>query len=163
MINNINFPHENLLLLLNMHSRVKHDAKVEPGIGLLHDKPSLPIYSMNNKFLTTQDAVNVLLDPDLKPDVICTQVPFSLSINGIFVVDLSKLNSIKDLLCDDMGVWTWNGSFRRWCTISQDGLVKLLEKNISSNELRPDSYRVWKRYYFLKASPDVRKMLMRTY
>lgn len=133
---------------------VKREADDETLV-LLHGKPELPIYSVNNKFLTTQEAFDVLLDSDLSQDAICTKVPFSVSQNGIFVVDLNKLESINDVLCDDMGVWTANGSLKRWCSISVHGFVKLLEKGISSQELDTNSFHIWKRYYYLKSSPDV--------
>ena len=34
-------------------------------------------------------------------------IPFSVEMNAVFVVDLNKLTSPNDVLCDDMGVWTW--------------------------------------------------------
>ena len=102
----------------------------------------------------------MLLDGDLQQDEICSQVPFSISKNGIFIVDLNTLGCPKDILCDDMGVWTWSGSFKRWCLVSSRGFVKLYKKNISLQELNANSYRIWKRYYSLKASPDIRKMVI---
>ena len=72
--------------------------------------------------------MNVLLDCDLKSDLICAQVPFSVSINFVFVVNLSKLDTPKDTLCDDMGTWTWNSSFRKWYSITEDGYIKQLGK-----------------------------------
>lgn len=139
--------------------RLKHEANDNPLI-FLHGKAQLPIYSSSNKFLTTQKAINVLLDSDLKQDAICSQVPFSVSKNSIFVVDLNKLSCIKDLLCDDMGVWMWSGSFKRWCSVGSRGFVKLFEKNVSVGDLDTGSYHIWKRYYYLKASPDIRKMVI---
>ena len=139
--------------------RLKREGNDRPLV-LLHGKAELPTYSSNNKFLTTQEAINVLLDGDLQQDEICSQVPFSVSKNGIFIVDLNTLGCPKDILCDDMGVWTWSGSFKRWCLVSSHGFVKLYKKNISLQELNANSYRIWKRYYSLKASPDIRKMVI---
>jgi hypothetical protein len=102
----------------------------------------------------------VLLDCDLQQDEICSQVPFSVNKNGIFIVDLNRLGSTKDILCDDMGVWMWSGSFKRWCLVSSNGFVKLHKKNVSMQDINADSYRMWKRYYSLKASPDIRKMVI---
>ena len=55
-----------------------------------------------------------------------------------------------------MGTWTWNGSFRKWCSITEDGQ---LGKVLPTKDRSSNVYRVWKRYYFLKCSPDVRKMV----
>ena len=62
--------------------------------------------------LTTQEAVSVLLNSELRESSICTKVPFSVEVNAVFVVDLNKLASPNDVFCDDMGVWTWGGSSR---------------------------------------------------
>ena len=133
-------------------------SETESGNKYLHGKNTLPIYYQSAKLLTTQELMNVLLDCDLKSDLICSQVPFSVSINCVFVVNLSKLETPKDILCDDMGTWTWNGSFRKWCSITEDGYVKQLGKVLPTKDRSSNVYRVWKRYYFLKCSPDVRKM-----
>ena len=140
---------------------MKPDIKSESDeMKFLHGKPHLPIYCQSAKLLTTQDLMNILLDSDLKPESICTQVPFSINVNAAFVVDLSRLKSPKDILCDDMGTWTWNGSFRKWCSITEHGFVKLLGRNLPTNDQPSNTYRVWKRYYYLKGSPDVRKMVV---
>ena len=104
--------------------------------------------------------MNVLLDSDLKNESVCTEVPFAVHVNTVFIVDLSKLNSAKDVLCDDMGTWTWNRSFRRWCTVTSDGTTRILGKRIHPIEIPPAAYQVWKRYYYLKGSPDVKKMVV---
>ena len=103
--------------------------------------------------------MNVLLDCDLKSESVCTQVPFSVHLNSAFVIDLSKLDSPKDILCDDMGAWNWNGSFRKWCSITESGMVKQLGRVLLAEDQHSNAYRVWKRYYYLKCSPDVRKMV----
>ena len=102
----------------------------------------------------------MLLGPDLQQDEICSQVPFSVGRNGIFIVDLNRLGTVTDILCDDMGVWMWSRSFRRWCSVSSSGFVKLYKRNVSLEDLTTDSYRIWKRYYSLKSSPDIRKMVI---
>lgn len=143
-----------------MTHRLKRERNDDRSLVLLHGRAELPTYSSSNKFLTTQEAINVLLDRDLQQDEICSQVPFSVRKNGIFIVDLNRLGSPKDIMCDDMGVWMWSGSFKRWCLVSPRGFVKLYKKNISLLDLNADSYRIWKRYYYLKSSPDIRKMVI---
>lgn len=118
------------------------------------------MYCQSSKLLTTQESLNVLLDSDLGRESVCTEVPFGVNVNAAFVVDLSMLKSSRDVLCDDMGTWSWGGSFRRWCTVASDGTTKILGKRLSPSDIPPGAYQVWKRYYYLKGSPDVKKMVV---
>lgn len=125
----------------------------------LHDSPRLPIYCQVSKLLSTSQCVNALLDPELKSDVVCGYIPFGVNCNSSFIVDMNRLSHPKDILCDDMGVWKWNGSYRSWLAVNEQGEVKVLGKSLSG---APSStqYRIWKRYYHNKSSPDVKKMVV---
>lgn len=70
-----------------------------------HGNPKLPVYSHTSVRLDTQDIVNTLLDPELKDEMICSMQPINVKSNAVFVVNLAKLESVKDLYCDDMGSW----------------------------------------------------------
>ena len=119
----------------------------------------LPIYAQPNKMLSIQDVVGVLLSSKLEDSSICSLVPFSVEVNAVFVIDLNKLSSPNDVACDDMGVWTWGGSKKRWVSVEDDEFVVFLKE---SDQPGTDTshYLVWKRYYFLKSSPDVKKMII---
>lgn len=147
----------------HVQCRVPPVNKTDPEdqLTFLHNKEQLPIYVLGcKKFLTTQEIMNVLLDSDLNMKSVCSQVPFAVASNAVFIVDLSKLEAAKDILCDDMGSWKWSGSFRRWCSVSSEGFVKLLGKDEPENGLPCDAYHIWKRYYSLQASPDLKKMVV---
>jgi hypothetical protein len=150
---------------INKHAqcRAQPEIKTDPEdqLTFLHNKEQLPIYVPGcKKFLTTQEILNVLLDSELKLKSVCTQVPFAVMSNAVFIVDLSKLASAKDISCDDMGSWKWSGSFNSWCLVSSEGFVKLLGKDVPESGLSSDTYHIWKRYYCLQASPDVKKMIV---
>lgn len=98
----------------------------------------------------------MLLNSELYNSSICSKVPFSVEMNAVFVVDLNKLTSPNDITCDDMGVWKWGGSRKRWLSVDDEGFVSFFEKK----ENEEDCYLVWKRYYSLKASPDVKQMII---
>ena len=84
---------------------------------------------------------------------ICSRVPVSVNINSVFVIDL------KNVHCDDMGVWTWGGSNKQCVCVDEEGFVGfMLKKEEKPNN--KDCYKVWKRYYSLKVSPDVKKLIM---
>ena len=96
----------------------------EPGQQYLHAIPSLPIYcSHSSKFVTTAQCMDILMDPELSPKLVCTRMPFDVDCNSLFVVDMSKLSNPKDISCDDMGVWKWNGSYRRWLAVDKESLL----------------------------------------
>ena len=44
--------------------------------------------------------------------------------------------------------------------MSSEGFVKLLEKVEPESGLSSDAYHIWKRYYCLQASPNVKKMVV---
>ena len=106
--------------------------------------------------LSTQECVGVLLNSKLDMKLVCTKVPFSINVNSVFIVDMSQLNSTKDVFCDDMGVWKWGGSYKKWCLVGEDGRVETLESKSSTRMC----YRVWKRYYALQSNPDIRRMIV---
>lgn len=138
--------------------RVKSEIKT---VTKLHGLEELPIYSQPKKLLTTQEAITALLcSPDeTEEPSICTRVPFNVDINAAFVVDLNRFKSPKDVVCDDMGVWSWGGSNKRWISVDENGFVTFL-KNKEDKKSGDACFRVWKRYYSLKASPDVKKMIL---
>ena len=136
-------------------SRVKSEVK---SMTQLHGFQELPVYAQPNKLLTTQDAVFALLSSDLEKSSICTRVPFSVEINAAFIVDLNKFDTPKDVLCDDMGAWIWGGSNKRWISVDSNGFVTFLKPKDDTSE--ENCFHVWKRYYSLKASPDVKKMIL---
>lgn len=119
----------------------------------------LPVFAQPSKMLTTDKAIGVLLFSGLAEESICSRVPVSVDINSVFVVDLNKLSSAKDIHCDDMGVWTWGGSNKRWVCVDECGVVEFVPKK-DEKPMGKDCYKVWKRYYSLKVSPDVKKLII---
>ena len=101
--------------------------------------------------------MDILLDPELSPDLVCTRMPFDVDCNSVFVIDMSKLSSPKDIACDDMGVWKWNGSYRRWLSVDEKGIISILGKTLAEIPYDP-YYQIWKRYYENKSSQDLKKM-----
>ena len=70
----------------------------------LHGMPGLPIYcTHSSKLITTVQCMDILLDLELSPDLVCTHMPFDVDCNSIFIVDMNKLSNPKDIACDDMG------------------------------------------------------------
>lgn len=126
----------------------------------LHDMPGLPIYcTHSSKLITTPQCMDILLDPELSPDLVCTRMPFDVDCNSIFVVDMNKLSNPKDIACDDMGVWKWNGSYRRWLSVDEKGVITILGKTLGEIPSVPH-YHIWKRYYENKSSQDLKKMIV---
>ena len=111
----------------NIYYRVKPDIKC--NTTHLHEIKELPVFAQPSRMLTTEKAVGVLLFSGLSDESICSRVPVSVDINSVFIVDLNKLSSAKDIHCDDMGVWAWGGSNRRSVCVDEYGLVEFVPKN----------------------------------
>ena len=81
--------------------------------------------------------------------------------NAVFLVDMSNLGSSRDIACDDMGSWKWGGSYRKWLSVDDIGDVSVLGKS-KPISLDPNLcyYRIWKRYYENKSSPDIKKIIV---
>jgi len=71
---------------------------------------------------------------------------------------MASLATPKDVLCDDMGVWLWKGSYRHYLSVDEAGYIDSIGKTIKE---APDVpyYRIWKRYYQNKSSKDLDKMV----
>ena len=47
---------------------------------------------------------------------------------------LNQLSSPNDIFCDDMGVWKWSGSSKRWVLVDYAGFVAFIkERDIERN------------------------------
>ena len=85
----------------------------------------------------------------------------SVNCNAVFLVDMSALESSRDISCDDMGSWKWGGSYRKWLSIDDMGDVSVLGKcKPTSPDPNQCYYRIWKRYYENKSRPDVKKIIV---
>ena len=86
------------------------------------------MYSRISTRMDTQEIVNALLNPELDDDMIYTMQTVNVEHNAVFTVDLEKLNNVKDLYCDDMGSWQYNGVYHSWLTVNDIGFVSTLGK-----------------------------------
>lgn len=74
------------------------------------------------------EMANILLDPDMNKDKICRILPVNIEHNVAFVIDLSELENPKDVSCDDMGFWKYNGVFKTWIEVDECGIVSHVGK-----------------------------------
>ena len=136
--------------------RHKGTVGIEKAIGEFYNgNPKLPVYSYHPTRLDTQEIVNALLDNELKDNMLCSVQPTNVENNVVFVVDLGKLETTKDLYCDDMGSWKHNGVHHSWVEVDDLGFVT------SHGKLKPPSaanvYRLTKKYFTHKTSLDLKK------
>ena len=106
--------------------------------------------------LDTHNIVNAVLDPELKEDKVCSMQPIDVENNAVFIVDLGKLGTLKDLYCDDMGSWQYNGVYRTWLEVDDAGYVATLGKQKPSQS-SPNIYYITKKYFVHKSSSDLKK------
>ena len=65
----------------------------------------------------------------------------------------------KDIVCDDMSVWRWKGSYRRWLSVDETGYIETIGKSLTKTPDLP-CYRIWKRYYENKSNRDLSRMVV---
>jgi len=135
---------------------VKPSPDVSPTMEFLHNIRELPFHSHPSEKLTSLQCFNVLLDSQLTEENICSRVPFSVSCNAVFIVNLNKLRKPHDILVDDMGVWQWKGSYRVWSSVKDGELTPVRKVKPSCKP----AYQQWKRYYENKTSTDVKKFVV---
>ena len=128
---------------------------MKSDLTYLHDIEELPVYDQPTKLLTTQEANGVLLFSGLCDTNICSRVPISVEKNSVFIVDLNKLSSPGDTLVMIMGAW----SNKRWVSVEENSFVSFFKKS-GGVALDESCYHVWKRYYALKSSPDIKRMIL---
>jgi len=121
-----------------------------------HQNKKIPVYSRSSTRFDTQEIINILLDPDLSEDKICKMQPIDVEHNASFVVDISKLKSMKDLYCDDMGSWICNGIYKSWVDVDFTGYITVHGKH-KPPTADASLYFITKKYFLHKTSKDLKK------
>ena len=70
------------------------------------------------------------------------------------------MSNLKDILCDDMGIWKWNGNYHLWLSVDEHGEVTARIGKDFPDTSSSTHYQTWKRFYSNKSSPDVKKMVV---
>ncbi len=106
--------------------------------------------------MTTTAIIETLLNPELDRNVVATT---RVESNAVFIVDLKYLKNTKDITCDELGSWKNNGCHDTWVIVDAEGIAETCGKTkpVAAND---DSvpYKVCKKYYVNKGSPDFRRM-----
>ena len=79
-------------------------------IEYYHHNNSLPVYDYPVKGYSKEEIVDILCDPMLDTDLICSSNPVSVENSVAFVIDVSKLKDPNDVRADDLGAWRCSGS-----------------------------------------------------
>ena len=134
---------------------VKEESLIEYYCG----RKDLPIFARQKKHLSTTQIVESLLDPNLAQDQISNTQPVGIESNLAFIIDLKRLKHPKDILCDELGSWKCNGCHHTWVVVNEDGIAEICGKNKPCNK-DGALYRITKKYYSNKGSPDFRRMVV---
>ena len=130
-----------------------------PKIIELHAE-NVPVFSRRKKHLTTTEIIETLLDPDLNRNVVATTQPVGVESNAAFIVDLKYLEHPKDIMCDEMGSWNNNGCHNTWVIVDTHGIAETCGKSKPVVVDGSVPYKVCKKYYVNKASPDFRRIIV---
>ena len=69
------------------------------------------------------------------------------------------MNNPKDIYVDDMGSWKYNGVYRTWITVEEDGFMTFQGKNPPANTPDGFLYHIVKEYFTHKSSSDFKKTI----
>lgn len=116
---------------LLLHVYFYRDTEVKTKIKYRCGRHDIPVYSCPPKHITTAEAMNILLDPNLDRARACSSEPVAVEQNRLFIVDLHYLKQPNDVLCDDMGSWVSNGNYTAWVMVDEEGEVDTPGKSLS--------------------------------
>jgi len=80
--------------------------------------------------------------------------------NAVFVVDLSNLEHLGDIHCDDMGSWLSNGVYKSWVDVDETGFVSAYGRSKPKNVPDSNIFHVTKKYLVHKTSKDLKKIIV---
>ena len=94
----------------------------------------------------------------LEPQYICHDVPGAISQNCTFVVDMEYLDNVEDIKCDDMESWKQSKCSTKYYDVedSSDGEYDIIPVRDGLDR----SYKVVRRTYINKSSPDLHKTMV---
>ena len=134
--------------------------KQERGTMLWNGNRKLPIYDKPKERISTEKAVEIMLNEELEETVLCQMPPTCVDKNCLFVIDLQKLSDPKDISCDDMGSWRANGTHPSYVAVDQMGTVTIVpRRKAEKGKFSGTQYKLIKRYYYHKTATDLQKTI----
>lgn len=97
-----------------------------------------------------------MLDPNLDASTVCSIQPLHVQHNSVFIVNLAKLSSVKDLYCDAMGAWRCNGVYHSWLKVDDSRFVTSYGKSKPA-AAASNVYNMTRKYFLHKTSRDLKK------
>ena len=136
------------------------DVEAPDEIEYYNGNVNLPVYTKDRQVLKPYEVMNLLVrDKDFVHSKLCTTQPLHVEHHRTFIVDMNSLLNVKDIKCDDMGVWINNSCHKFYFNVMKDET----DMTISSTKLKTgDDVVTLKREYFsLKHDSygDVRKRI----
>ena len=90
-----------------------------------------PVYEHPPQKYSAETVIKILLDPNLDPSQICSSRPTNISESSTYVIDVTKLETPKDIKSDNFGVWNHSGSH------PQPFVVKIDENGVQVDKRAP--------------------------
>ena len=140
---------------------VSGGVEVPEEIEYYNGNIDLPVYTKDRNVLKPQEVMKLLIqDKDFLKSRVCTTQPLQVEHHRTFIVDINSLLNMKDIKCDDMGVWL-NRSSHKFC-FSVTGGDEIDVNICATKEKSGENVVTLKREYFsLKDNEydDVRKRI----
>ena len=84
--------------------------------------------------------------------------PTNVSTNSCFIVDLSKLENLEDVFCDDLGAWSQSVTGKKYCKVHKTDSI--CNRVIKTEKNTPGSIEVIRRPYTNKSDEGLKKVVV---
>lgn len=149
------------VLILNVPFRSDSEEDYE----YFNDNPKLPIYQRTPHRYPAETIMRILLGA-VNPQRICSIQPLSVQANCTFVVDTSKLESVKNLTADDNGAWQPTGKPCTWFRAvfnDSGGISKLFKLVCKPAVLTLNIFGLYRYYSRHQGSGDFKRTVATVY
>ena len=104
------------------------------------------MYSSLSSGFPVHRLIDVILNPDIAPQKICSVQPLGVMQNAAFLIDIDIVD-FDDIKADDLGSWKATGNKKNYFRVTSSGAVKYLTaKSVGSVST---DYLLLTRRYFL--------------
>ena len=148
----------------NEQSHVR-DVDLDPSAEPLVFSDDYPVLCTGLKErITAKSAAQVLLNPQLNPNLICQSVPRRTQRNFAFVINLNALDNPNDVTADDNGA-TRSGQGRKshvYCKLEEDKVVSLRIATVETEKQTGEDHFILSKYNStFESSRDFHRCIMR--
>ena len=126
------------------------------------ESSTLPILARATEGLGVTRLLTLMIG-SVPPDRVCKRKPTGITLNGVFVVDLTCIRRLEDLRADDNGVWVHGGKPRRQYLVEFDEchcqVVSATPLDSDEGVVKENVFTLIRLYHRHKATPQFQRRI----